>query len=85
MIVCRLWAHEALRVFHDRLVDDEDRRWFCTYLKDMVEQHIGLKFGDAFGVSASAAPTTSLESDALRRLLYCSFLTQVWQGWYYCM
>ena len=23
----RLWAHEALRLFHDRLVTDEERKW----------------------------------------------------------
>lgn len=23
----RLWAHEALRLFHDRLVNDEERKW----------------------------------------------------------
>jgi len=25
--VVRLWAHETARVFHDRLVSDEDRSW----------------------------------------------------------
>ena len=29
----RLWAHETLRVFHDRLVSDGDRSWFQNLLK----------------------------------------------------
>ena len=37
----RLWAHESLRVFGDRLVDDTDREWFLRHLVDMVrnEKH----------------------------------------------
>lgn len=34
----RIWAHEALRLFHDRLVDDEERRW----TNDNVDS-VGLK------------------------------------------
>lgn len=34
----RLWTHESLRVFGDRLVDDPDREWFLRHLVDMVRQ-----------------------------------------------
>lgn len=33
----KLWSHECLRVFHDRLVNDEDRLWFFRYLQNRVE------------------------------------------------
>jgi hypothetical protein len=35
----RLWAHEAMRVFHDRLVSGEDRAWFCGALRRAVDKH----------------------------------------------
>ena len=31
----RLWAHEGLRLFHDRLVEDEEQQW-CVDLIDRV-------------------------------------------------
>lgn len=44
----RLWAHEAMRVFHDRLVDDSDRGWFCSLLAGMLPKHMGSAFEDVF-------------------------------------
>lgn len=32
--IVRLWAHECLRVFHDRLIFDEDRDAFMGFMKN---------------------------------------------------
>ncbi|KAJ8605523.1 hypothetical protein CTAYLR_000063 [Chrysophaeum taylorii] len=40
----RLWSHESLRVFHDRLVNDSDRKWFFDELAKQVHAHFQLDF-----------------------------------------
>nr|XP_033342927.1 dynein heavy chain 12, axonemal isoform X1 [Megalopta genalis]XP_033342928.1 dynein heavy chain 12, axonemal isoform X2 [Megalopta genalis] len=35
-VFARLWVHEILRVFGDRLIDDEDRRWLFLKIKETV-------------------------------------------------
>ncbi len=35
--VLRLWYHESCRVFHDRLINDQDRSWFTSLLKDRMD------------------------------------------------
>ncbi|RYY35898.1 hypothetical protein EON62_02155, partial [archaeon] len=37
----RLWLHEATRVFHDRLVSDDDRAWLLGQLKLLTRKHFG--------------------------------------------
>ena len=66
-----------LRVFHDRLVSSEDRAWFCRFMSDMVEQHLGLQFDQVAQVPADVDPSEVREVVALRNIMYCSFLTQV--------
>ncbi|CAM9242983.1 unnamed protein product [Ectocarpus fasciculatus] len=43
----RLWVHESLRVFGDRLVDDPDREWFLQHLNGMISTHFGTKLYEA--------------------------------------
>jgi dynein heavy chain len=40
----RLWSHECMRVFHDRLIDEPDREWFKTALGETVKQNFSLDY-----------------------------------------
>ena len=35
-IFTRLWIHECMRIFGDRLVTDEDRDWLKGYISNIV-------------------------------------------------
>ena len=49
----RLWAHENLRVFRDRLVNNEDRSWFDQLIRGLVPKHFQLKWEEAVTVEMS--------------------------------
>ena len=34
----KLWAHECLRIFHDRLVSDTDRQTWVDMLKAKIKE-----------------------------------------------
>ncbi|KAL0216159.1 hypothetical protein P9112_008343 [Eukaryota sp. TZLM1-RC] len=38
----RLWSHESMRVFHDRLVEEGDREWFKKTLFDLAKKHLSV-------------------------------------------
>jgi len=44
----RLWIHEVLRVFYDRLVDDKDRNWMIDYLRKMSKEYFKKDFDHLF-------------------------------------
>ena len=69
----RLWSHETLRVFHDRLVNDEDRMWFFEFLKQMVDRHTGQKFDKVFA-SWDFDKNGTVDIVELRRLMFASFM-----------
>ncbi|KAI3378322.1 hypothetical protein SNEBB_011029, partial [Seison nebaliae] len=39
----RLWAHEALRLFQDRLVHEEERRWTDEKIEEIAKKYFGMK------------------------------------------
>lgn len=40
--MCRLWTHEVLRVFGDRLVDDNDRKWLVELIQNTIKSELKL-------------------------------------------
>ncbi|KAI8825240.1 dynein heavy chain and region D6 of dynein motor-domain-containing protein [Fimicolochytrium jonesii] len=65
----RLWCHEVYRVFYDRLVDDADRSWFFTTVKDLTSRHFGSRFEDLFQ-HLDANKDGKVEDDDMRSLMF---------------
>ncbi|KAL3669840.1 hypothetical protein V7S43_005217 [Phytophthora oleae] len=42
--VMNLWAHEAIRVFRDRLTDNTDRKWFSEQLVAVASKRFGVSW-----------------------------------------
>ncbi len=43
-----LWCNECLRVFYHRLINDQNRLWFCNMMGDVVEKQFKDRFGKVF-------------------------------------
>lgn len=61
----RLFAHEALRLFHDRLISDDERLW-CNKQIDLTIQHY--------------FPQIDIETTLLRPMLYSNWLNKNYQS-----
>ena len=70
----RLWTHEALRVFGDRLTEDVDRDWFFNHLESMCSKHFSLNFADVFS-HLDKVGTGKLSYTELRGLFYGDYMT----------
>ena len=55
----RLWAHECMRVFHDRLIDDADRKWFKELVATTTKESFNADFNKLLGNN--------------QNILYCNF------------
>ncbi|XP_068083304.1 dynein axonemal heavy chain 7 [Anabrus simplex] len=67
----RLWIHEVLRVYYDRLVDDQDRAWLFEELHVICLEHLHEDLDQMFARLAGDSPR--IGENELRRLIYCDF------------
>ncbi|RZF38562.1 hypothetical protein LSTR_LSTR006157 [Laodelphax striatellus] len=75
MSMKRLWVHEILRVYYDRLVDDDDRKWLIKMLHRVCEEHLDEDINKMFEhlVVEKENPERLVGETELRRLIYCDF------------
>ena len=70
----RLWAHEVLRVFSDRLVDEADRGWFLAELRDTTKRHFNVSFDTLCGHLDTNGDGKVDRVEEVRGLLFGDFL-----------
>ncbi|XP_068620866.1 dynein axonemal heavy chain 7 [Battus philenor] len=68
----RLWIHECLRVFSDRLIEDADRQWLVQCLREATELHLNENFDKMFSRLLEKSEKT-ITDQHLRKLIYCDF------------
>ena len=60
-----LWVNESFRVFHDRLVNNEDREWFVEYTKELISRFFKLPAEDELFTRLRFGDLLKLDSPVL--------------------
>jgi len=71
----RLWVHETMRVFYDRLIDDKDRTWLVEAVKSCVKDIFKESFDAVFEhLANNGRGSGKVSEEDLRSLLFGDFL-----------
>lgn len=68
----RLWVHEVLRVYGDRLVDEADSRWLVEQIRKTIKERMNEDM-DYLLQDLQDKPGAEITEVNLRNLIYCDF------------
>lgn len=71
-IFTKLWVHEAMRVFYDRLIDVNDRQWFFNECSNVVGQVFKEQINHLF--AAYAFEPDQVDVNAIQKLMFGSYM-----------
>lgn len=72
-VFVKLWTHEVMRVFYDRLIDSKDRGWFFMTIKQGVKEHFKENF-DMIMSNIVAEGRRSVVEEDLNNLMFSTAL-----------
>lgn len=68
----RLWVHEVLRVYGDRLVDEADSKWLVEQIRKTIKERMDDDM-DYLLQDLQDKPGAEITEVNLRNLIYCDF------------
>nr|Q923J6.2 RecName: Full=Dynein axonemal heavy chain 12; AltName: Full=Bm259 [Rattus norvegicus] len=74
----RLFVHEVLRVFYDRLINDEDRNWLFLLIKNVIKDHFKESLENVF--SHLRRGNSSINEEDLRNLMFGDYMNPDLEG-----
>lgn len=73
----KLWTHEVLRVFSDRLITEEDKLSLLGMMKHATHEFLGTKLDNLFKDKITGKNITP---DDLRLLFFGNYIGKRWEG-----